>query len=444
MTTSFVVKVPKGMQDSDPLQCAVKDYVFNIIKCVFRRHGAVAIDTPVMELKETLVGKYGEDSKLIYDLQDQGGELLSLRYDLTVPFARYLAMNGLTNMKRYHIGKVYRRDNPIMTRGRFREFYQCDFDIAGSYDSMIPDAECIKIASEILDLLPMIGTYIIKVNHRLILNAIFEDCGITEDKLHTACSSIDKLDKTTWENIREEMINKKGFSAQCVDAIGKYVINRGKIDDISKFLDASGLCLRNSKASHALHELQTLGKYCKYLGISDNILSFDLSLARGLDYYTGMIMEISLTDSVIGSICGGGRYDNLVGSFSNKNIPVVGFSIGIERILSVVEKKISSIRASETNVVVCTIGENLEYKRLSLCNMLWAAGIPTECSYQTNPKIRRQLEHASEVGAHFAVIVGETEIHNGTITLKNLITGETVNVQENNLVSCINNLQQKL
>uniref|UniRef100_A0A674JZ63 Class II Histidinyl-tRNA synthetase (HisRS)-like catalytic core domain-containing protein n=1 Tax=Terrapene triunguis TaxID=2587831 RepID=A0A674JZ63_9SAUR len=141
---------------------AIREKVFDIIISTFKRHGAEVIDTPVFELKETLTGKYGEDSKLIYDLKDQGGELLSLRYDLTVPFARYLAMNKITNIKRYHIAKVYRRDNPAMTRGRYREFYQCDFDIAGQFDPMIPDAECLKIVHEILSGL-QIGDFLIKV-----------------------------------------------------------------------------------------------------------------------------------------------------------------------------------------------------------------------------------------------------------------------------------------
>lgn len=154
----FVLKTPKGTRDYSPRQMAVREKVFDVIIRCFKRHGAEVIDTPVFELKETLTGKYGEDSKLIYDLKDQGGELLSLRYDLTVPFARYLAMNKLTNIKRYHIAKVYRRDNPAMTRGRYREFYQCDFDIAGQFDPMIPDAECLKIMCEILSSL-QIGVF---------------------------------------------------------------------------------------------------------------------------------------------------------------------------------------------------------------------------------------------------------------------------------------------
>uniref|UniRef100_G1RE12 Histidine--tRNA ligase, cytoplasmic n=1 Tax=Nomascus leucogenys TaxID=61853 RepID=G1RE12_NOMLE len=200
----FVLKTPKGTRDYSPRQMAVREKVFDVIIHCFKRHGAEVIDTPVFELKETLTGKYGEDSKLIYDLKDQGGELLSLRYDLTVPFARYLAMNKLTNIKRYHIAKVYRRDNPAMTRGRYREFYQCDFDIAGNFDPMIPDAECLKIMCEILSSL-QIGDFLVKVNDRRILDGMFAICGVSDSKFRTICSSVDKLDKMSWEEVKNEM-----------------------------------------------------------------------------------------------------------------------------------------------------------------------------------------------------------------------------------------------
>ena len=173
---------------------SIRKKAFNIISSVFRRHGAVEIDTPVFELKETLTGKYGEDSKLIYDLQDQGGELLALRYDLTVPFARYLAMKNVQNIKRFHIAKVYRRDNPAMNKGRFREFYQCDFDIAGKYGLMIPDAEVLAVLNEILTELD-IGKFTIKVNSRKLLDAMVELSGAPKEKFKQICSAIDKLDK---------------------------------------------------------------------------------------------------------------------------------------------------------------------------------------------------------------------------------------------------------
>jgi histidyl-tRNA synthetase len=174
---------------------ALRDRLFGTVTDVFKRHGATTLDTPVFELKEILSGKYGEDSKLIYDLQDQGGELCSLRYDLTVPLARWLAMNpAVQSFKRYQIAKVYRRDAPAMTKGRMREFYQCDFDIAGSYDAMIPDAEVLKIATDVFDSLGW-DTYTIKINHRKILDGIFKVAGVPEDLTRPISSAVDKLDK---------------------------------------------------------------------------------------------------------------------------------------------------------------------------------------------------------------------------------------------------------
>ena len=195
----------------DPLQMAIKERAISIIKTVFKKHGACEIDTPVFELKETLCKKYGEESKLIYDLEDQGEELLSLRYDLTVPFAWYVAMNGIQNIKRFHIAKVYRRDQPAMQRGRFREFYQCDFDIAGKYDPMIPDAEVLKIVDEILTNLNA-GKFQIKINNWKFLDAFIEIAGCDKSMFKTICSSIDKLDKSPWEEVEAELLNQKGLT----------------------------------------------------------------------------------------------------------------------------------------------------------------------------------------------------------------------------------------
>jgi histidyl-tRNA synthetase len=174
---------------------ALRDRLFQTVTDVFKRHGATTLDTPVFELKEILSGKYGEDSKLIYDLQDQGGELCSLRYDLTVPLARWLAMNpSVQSFKRYQIAKVYRRDQPAMTKGRMREFYQCDFDIAGSYDAMIPDAEVLKIVTDVFEALKW-DSYTIKINHRKILDGMFKAAGVKEELIRPISSAVDKLDK---------------------------------------------------------------------------------------------------------------------------------------------------------------------------------------------------------------------------------------------------------
>ena len=216
----ITLKSAKGTRDFHPDQMAVREKVINRIVNVFKCHGAVTIDTPVFELKEVLTGKYGEDSKLIYDLKDQGGEILSLRYDLTVPFARYVAMNKIMNIKRYQIAKVYRRDNPSISQGRYREFYQCDFDIAGQYDPMVPDAECVKIVKDILKAME-IGSFVIKVNHRQILDGIFEVCGVSNDMFRTICSSVDKLDKVKLfkDFFREILLVKKNFKTNIFSLI---------------------------------------------------------------------------------------------------------------------------------------------------------------------------------------------------------------------------------
>ncbi|KAJ1670746.1 Cytoplasmic and mitochondrial histidine tRNA synthetase, partial [Spiromyces aspiralis] len=205
---------------------AVREEIFSTITKVFKKHGAVALDTPVFELKDILTGKYGEDSKLIYDLKDQGGEECSLRYDLTVPFARYLAMNGVSKMKRYHIAKVYRRDQPAMTKGRMREFYQCDYDIAGTYERMIPDTEIVVTLVDALTRLD-IGPFVIKINHRKVLDGMFEVCGVPEDKIRTISSAVDKLDKLPWQDVYVEMTEEKGLDPEVASRIGEYVKHRG-------------------------------------------------------------------------------------------------------------------------------------------------------------------------------------------------------------------------
>merc|ERR1719266_3246302 len=247
-----ILKTAKGTRDYQPAQMAVREKVFTRIVDTFKRHGAETIDTPVFELKEVLTGKYGEDSKLIYDLADQGGEILALRYDLTVPFARYCAMNKVSNIKRYHIAKVYRRDNPSIQRGRLRELYQCDFDIAGEYDAMIPDAECAKIVHEILTAVD-VGKFVIKVNHRKILDGIFEVCGVATDMFRCICSAVDKLDKAPWEEVRKEMVDEKGLEAKAADRIGEWVQMSGGEELVEKLLGSK--LAESAKAKAGLEDM---------------------------------------------------------------------------------------------------------------------------------------------------------------------------------------------
>ncbi|XP_015768330.1 PREDICTED: histidine--tRNA ligase, cytoplasmic-like, partial [Acropora digitifera] len=335
---------------------AVRERAFKaIIKC-FEKHGAVQIDTPVFEMKETLTGKYGEDSKLIYDLADQGGELLALRYDLTVPFARYVAMNKIDKIKRYHIAKVYRRDNPAMTRGRYREFYQCDVDIAGQYDAMIPDAECVKIVSEILTELKL-GEFTIKVNHRQLLDGMFATCGVPEEKFRSICSAVDKLDKLPWEDVKAEMVGEKGLEPSIADKIGEYVKHKGGMDLVKK-LTADEALINNKSAKAALEDMKLLLHYVELFGIKEKVGKNQetMFVVSELGEYFAVVQCLSLTlisdpdpnpvgfslllgEPVgVGSVAGGGRYDNLVGMFAKgRKVPCVGVSIGIERIFSILE-----------------------------------------------------------------------------------------------------------
>ena len=441
------VKVVKGARDFLPFQMAIRNKAFKIITDVFKKHGAVEIDTPVFELKETLMGKYGEDSKLIYDLNDQGGELLSLRYDLTVPFARFMAVHNISSIKRYHIGKVYRRDNPQMAKGRFREFYQCDFDIAGpNYGKMIPETEVIKVVTEILSQLP-IGGFNIKLNHRLLLDAIVNISNIKDDLFRTVCSSVDKLDKEDWNDVKKELVEKGITEEQC-DKLWSFVQLKDKPKTLLEKLLQNEEIMKNEKGKTAIEEMGILFDYLEICGI-DKYCTFDLSLARGLDYYTGLIYETVLTDTdKVGSISGGGRYDNLVGMFSSKPIPAVGVSIGIERIFNILEEKYkdsNEIRSVETEVFVAAIKSNkinMSKERYKIVNELWDNGIKAEILYNENPRMDKQNDYIVENRIPFAVFIGENEINEGKIKIKCMANGNEVVVERNKLVEEIKKLKE--
>ncbi|XP_068836357.1 histidine--tRNA ligase, cytoplasmic isoform X5 [Capricornis sumatraensis] len=376
--------------------------------------------------KETLTGKYGEDSKLIYDLKDQGGELLSLRYDLTVPFARYLAMNKLTNIKRYHIAK--------------------DFDIAGQFDPMLPDAECLKIMCEILSSL-QIGDFLVKVNDRRILDGMFAICGVPDSKFRTICSSVDKLDKVSWEEVKNEMVGEKGLAPEVADRIGDYVQQHGGVSLVEQLLQDPKLS-QNKQALEGLGDLKLLFEYLTLFGIADKI-SFDLSLARGLDYYTGVIYEAVLLQPParageeplgVGSVAAGGRYDGLVGMFDPKGrkVPCVGLSIGVERIFSIVEQRLEAleekVRTTETQVLVASAQKKLLEERLKLVSELWDAGIKAELLYKKNPKLLNQLQYCEETGIPLVAIIGDQELKDGVIKLRSVASREEVDVRREDLV----------
>ncbi|CAG8463064.1 6014_t:CDS:2 [Paraglomus brasilianum] len=434
---------------------AIREKIFSTITSVFKKHGAVTIDTPVFELKEILAGKYGEDSKLIYDLEDQGGEKCSLRYDLTVPFARFLAMNGTQypNIKRYQIAKVYRRDQPAMTKGRMREFYQCDFDVAGVYDPMVADAEVVRIMCECLTALD-IGNFTIKINHRKLLDGIFEICGVPEAKIRPISSAVDKLDKLPWEEVKKEMLDEKGLDPVAADRIGEYVILKGGKELLTQLLDNKEL-VSNKNVKAGLDDMILLFQYLEIFNVLDK-MSFDLSLARGLDYYTGIIYEavteqsgqpkaedgiqikrktkkdsdeLDETTVGVGSIAAGGRYDNLVGMFANTSsggIPCVGVSIGVERVFSILLQRaqLTSVKANEVEVYVISVGDGLLEERMGICTELWDAGIKAEFMYKRKPKLQAQFTVCDRDQIPYAVIVGKSELDRGEIKIKDMRSKE--------------------
>lgn len=469
-------KIAKGTRDYLPEQMMIRDQAFQIIRRVFKSHGAVEIDTPVFELKDTLTGKYGEDSKLIYDLADQGGELLALRYDLTVPFARFLALNSVGNIKRFHIGKVYRRDQPQLSKGRYREFYQCDFDIAGTYGRMVPDSECLCVASEILSSLP-IGDFGIKLNHRRLLDAILDLSGVPADKFRTICSAVDKLDKEPWSEVRREMVEDKGLAPDVADKIGVFVVQKGEPWVMLKSLTANAVFGKHKGALDALEDLRILFQYLEAMG-KLQYFSFDLSLARGLDYYTGVIYEAVCMNgnTQVGSIGGGGRYDNLVSMFqeAGKITPCVGVSVGIERVFTLMEERYvfpfwimdnlccclllllflithlvfltthrlrqeqgGSIKQPNVNVLVAQAGENMIVERMKITKLLWDANISAEFNQQENPKLKYEIVNALDRNIPFVVVIGEDEAREKKVKIKDLNAKTEETVDQSNLAAAL-------
>jgi histidyl-tRNA synthetase len=404
---------------------AIREKAFNTVTRVFKRHGAVTMDTPVFELREILMSKYGEDSKLIYDLQDQGGELCSLRYDLTVPFARFLAMNkDISSMKRYQIAKSYRRDQPALTKGRLREFYQCDFDIAGAgLAPLLPDAEVFKVIADILTDLD-IGQFVIKCSNRLLLDGLFAFCGVPESKFRSTCSAIDKLDKQPWSEVRRELVVDKGIAEDVANRIGELVLKRGDVSMLKELLNSP--LSSNESARRGLEELIQLAQYFEIFQISDKIV-FDMSLARGLDYYTGVILEAVLIGGEMGSIAGGGRYDDLVGMFmkSGTQVPCVGATVGIERIFGILEAKArqnGKIRPSPTKVFVVAAGGEMTEDRMRLCMKLWNSGINAEMSQKAKLKTLDQFEYCEKNGIPYAVVIGPEEMKAGQVKIRDIST----------------------
>ena len=433
--------IPKGTRDFSPEEMAKRNYIFNTIRDVYHLYGFQQIETPAMENLSTLMGKYGEEGdKLLFKILNSGDcfagiseeelkEMNSvkfankacekgLRYDLTVPFARYVVQHRneiFFPFKRYQIQPVWRADRP--QKGRYREFYQCDADVVGS-DSLMNEVELIQIIDEVFDRFKI--RVCIKLNNRKILSGIAEIIGAS-DKIVDITVAIDKLDKIGLDNVNAEL-REKGLSDEAIARLQPVILlsgtNREKIASLKEILASSEIGMKG------IEELEfILDRIDKVVLHAE--LELDLTLARGLNYYTGAIFEVKALDVQIGSITGGGRYDNLTGVFGMEGVSGVGISFGADRIFDVLNQLdlYPKNALKKTQLLFINFGQKEADYLLPFIAQLRAIGIRIEL-YPEAAKIKKQMSYADAKNIPFVAIVGETEMAENRVTLKNMITGE--------------------
>lgn len=430
------VSAYKGMRDFTPEVMIKRNYVIGIIEKIFRSYGFDPIETPAIELWDTLSGKYGDEEKLLYTFEDRGKRKVGLRYDLTVPFSRFVAnhLNELPRpFKRYQIQPVWRADKP--QKGRFREFYQCDIDIIG-VRSTIADAEILKVLYSVLIKLGF-KSFSININSRKIFNVLTEYLGEGKEKEFLIARAIDKLDKIGIEGVKEEL-KKYGFNDDNVkrmeDILSVEGSNSEKINSLKKILDSTpGFSL-------FYEEINELLNYAEDFKIPTKIIRFNPFLARGLDYYTGPIFETTIISPKIGSITGGGRYDNLIGIFSNKDIPATGSSIGLERIITVMDEldMYPFDKKTYTDVLVAIQDKSLKKELISITEFLREKGISTEL-YIGNKDLRGQINYALKKGINLMIIMGENELREKTVNIKILSDNIQIKIKKEDLLKEIKN-----
>lgn len=446
--------IPKGTRDFSPVEMAKRNYIFDTIREVFHLYGFSQIETPSMENLSTLMGKYGEEGdKLLFKIQNSGDyfsgitdeELLSrnaaklaskfcekgLRYDLTVPFARYVVMHRdeiTFPFKRFQIQPVWRADRP--QKGRYREFYQCDADVVGS-NSLINEVELVQMIDAVFN---KFGIRVsIKVNNRKILTGIAEIIG-EADKIVDITVAIDKLDKIGLDNVNAELASK-GISQEAIDKLQPIILlsgtNEEKIETLKSVLSASETGLKG------VEESEFILKHVAQLGVKSEV-ELDLTLARGLNYYTGAIFEVKALDVQIGSISGGGRYDNLTGVFGMDGMSGVGISFGADRIYDVLNQLdlYPKEAVNGTQLLFVNFGEKEAEYSLPILFKARTAGIRAEI-YPDSAKMKKQMSYANSKMIPFVAIVGENEMNEGKVTLKNMTTGEQSLLSPDELVNAV-------
>lgn len=433
--------IPKGTRDFSPEEMAKRNYIFDTIKEVYKLYGFSQIETPAMENLNTLMGKYGEEGdKLLFKILNSGDFLRSmsnkdidegnsvktankisekgLRYDLTVPFARYVVMhrNEITfPFKRYQIQQVWRADRP--QKGRYREFYQCDADIVGS-DSLLNEVELVQIINEVFT---QFGINVsIRINNRKILSGIAEIIG-EADNITVITTAIDKIDKIGLEKVNEEL-SLAGITDEAIQKLQPILQLSGttseKLDELRGLFETSEIGLKG------VEEMEYIFNKCTALELKNEFV-LDLTLARGLNYYTGAIIEVKAVDAQMGSITGGGRYDNLTGIFGLKGVSGVGISFGADRIYDVLTDLdlFPNNFSHSTDLLFVNFGESESDFILPLITKMRKAGVRCEL-YPESAKMKKQLSYADNNKIPYVALIGANEIKNSSVTLKNMISGE--------------------
>ncbi len=446
--------IPKGTRDFSPVEMAKRNYIFDTIRSVYALYGFQQIETPAMETLQTLMGKYGEEGdKLLFKVLNSGDYLSKisdeelaeknslrmaaklcekgLRYDLTVPFARYVVMHRdelQMPFKRYQIQPVWRADRP--QRGRYREFYQCDADVVGS-DSLLNEVELMQIVDTVFT---RFGIRVqIKINNRKILTGIAEVIGAA-DKIVDITVAIDKLDKIGLDNVNKELADN-GLNSEAIEKLQPIIslsgTNEEKLDTIKNVLSDSEIGLKG------VEEIRFILDTLKVVGLNNEI-QLDLTLARGLNYYTGAIFEVKALDTPMGSITGGGRYDNLTGIFGMPGISGVGISFGADRIFDVLNTLdlYPKDAVTSTKLLFVNFGDKETAYCLPIVSKVRQAGIQVEM-YPDAVKMKKQMTYANAKQIAFVAMAGETEIAEGKVMLKNMVTGEQKMVSAEELIEIV-------
>jgi histidyl-tRNA synthetase len=449
--------LPKGTRDFGPEQMGRRNFIFDTIRSVFRTYGFQPLETPSMENLSVLTGKYGDegdqllfkilnsgdflknadaqklatkDSKsVLFDISEKG-----LRYDLTVPFARWVVMNqhAITfPFKRYQIQPVWRADRP--QKGRYREFFQCDADVVGT-DSLVCEADIILMINEVFEQLG-ITDFTIKMNHRKVLEGMAETMG-AKGQEGPLCVAIDKLDKIGWEKVQEELA-QRGFSPAAIQALEPFLNLDLESDTLLQKLES--LMPQSEAGTTGINQLAEVLHLLKASGRTHLHLQIDPTLARGLSYYTGAIFEVKVNNVQMGSVSGGGRYDNLTGVFGLPNVSGVGISFGVDRLYDVMDELglFPAAAHTSTQVLLAHFDAPTRLYALQAAGTLRTAGLATEV-YPDLDKLKKQLNYADKKGIPYALIIGSEEMNSGNLTLKNLKSGEQNSLRLSDIPSFIN------